>query len=33
MTTFDGEPLRPDGTVLASNGLLHDEAVALLSGL
>ena len=31
MTTFAGEPLRPDGTVLASNGLLHDEAGALLS--
>ncbi len=32
MSTFDGEPLRPDGTVLASNGLLHGEAMALLSG-
>ena len=33
MSTFDGEPLRPDGTVLATNGLLHAEAMALLSGL
>lgn len=31
MSTFDGKPLRPDGTVLASNGLLHAEAMALLS--
>ena len=31
MSTFDGEPLRPDGTVLASNGLLHAEAMSLLS--
>jgi histidinol-phosphatase len=33
MSTFDGEPLRPDGTVLATNGLLHAEAMALLSAL
>jgi histidinol-phosphatase len=33
MSTFDGEPLRPEGTVLTSNGLLHEEAMAVLRGL
>jgi histidinol-phosphatase len=32
MSTFDGEPLRSDGTVLSSNGLLHEEAMQLLLG-
>ena len=32
MSTFEGEPLRSDGTVLSSNGLLHGEAMQLLLG-
>jgi histidinol-phosphatase len=31
-TSFAGGPLRPGETTLSSNGLLHDEAVRLLSG-
>lgn len=30
MTTFEGEPLRHGGSVLTTNGLLHDEIVARL---
>lgn len=32
-TTIDGEPLRHGGTILTTNGLLHDEMVARLSGV
>jgi histidinol-phosphatase len=33
LTDFDGRPTIYTGTVLASNGRLHDEALALLRGL
>ncbi len=32
-TTIDGEPLRHGGTILTTNGHLHDEMVARLSGV
>jgi histidinol-phosphatase len=32
-TRWDGGALEPGGTIVSSNGLLHDEAAALLSGL
>ena len=31
-STFAGEPPRPGGTFVASNGALHEQALALLSG-
>jgi histidinol-phosphatase len=30
MSTYDGEPLHPGGTVISSNGLLHEEAMGVL---
>ena len=30
-TTFDGGAPHPDGSFVATNGLLHDEVVALLA--
>jgi histidinol-phosphatase len=33
MTTFDDQPLRPGGTVLSSNAILHAEAMSVLAGL
>ena len=32
ISTWDDTPLRPEGTVLSSNGLLHAEALAVLTG-
>lgn len=32
-TSWTGGPLEPSATIVSSNGLLHDEAAALLSGL
>ncbi|MGH7321403.1 MAG: inositol monophosphatase family protein, partial [Candidatus Rokuibacteriota bacterium] len=32
LTDFDGHPTIYSGTVLASNGRLHDETLALLNG-
>jgi histidinol-phosphatase len=31
MTTFEGTPLAHGGSVLTTNGLLHDEVLARLS--
>jgi hypothetical protein len=32
MTTIDGGPLRHGGSVLTTNGVLHDELVRRLGG-
>ena len=32
MTTIDGGPLRHGGSVLTSNGVVHDELVRRLAG-
>lgn len=32
ITTFDGEPLRHKGSVLSTNGLLHDEVLRRFAG-
>jgi fructose-1,6-bisphosphatase/inositol monophosphatase family enzyme len=31
MTRIDGGPLRPEGTVLTTNGVMHDELVRRFS--
>ena len=32
ISQFDGSPLAHGGTVLSTNGILHDEVVARLAG-